>query len=61
MRVTWLICTLRVIMNMAWPPQFNEVGETLEPFNLKGEREEGYFDTNGNFVWRQTGEEPDAW
>jgi hypothetical protein len=41
--------------------QYNEVGEALEPFNLKGEREEGYFDVNGNFVWRQQGEEPDAW
>jgi hypothetical protein len=37
------------------------VGEIIEPFNLKGERDEGFFDTTGNFVWRKQREEPDAW
>ena len=29
---------------------FEEDGIRIEPFNLKQEREEGYFDENGNFV-----------
>ncbi|KAJ8598912.1 hypothetical protein CTAYLR_010235 [Chrysophaeum taylorii] len=38
----------------------NEAG--LEPFNLRSEREnDGFFDANGNFVWRREKEEPDAW
>jgi hypothetical protein len=49
------------LVYLCYSIQYNEVGEALEPFNLKGEREEGYFDVNGNFVWRQQGEEPDAW
>ncbi|KAG5180594.1 hypothetical protein JKP88DRAFT_349493 [Tribonema minus] len=40
---------------------FNEAGEVLEPFNLKNERQEGYFDTNGNFVWKMQDQETDAW
>ena len=35
--------------------------EGLEAFNLKDERARGYFDTEGNFVWRNQGAEPDAW
>ncbi|RWW07671.1 hypothetical protein GW17_00028933 [Ensete ventricosum] len=29
---------------------FEDDGIPIEPFNLKQEREEGYFDANGNFV-----------
>lgn len=29
---------------------FEDDGIQIEPFNLKQEREEGYFDANGNFV-----------
>lgn len=41
--------------------KFNEIGEVIEPFNLKNEREQGHFDTNMNFVWRKERAEPDAW
>lgn len=41
--------------------QFNEAGERMEPFNLKGEREEGYFDKTGNFIWRKEDNRTDAW
>ncbi|CAM9124486.1 unnamed protein product [Discosporangium mesarthrocarpum] len=39
----------------------NEAGDPVEPFNLRTERDLGYFDANGNFVWRTQDEEPDAW
>lgn len=32
--------------------QTNEAGDPIEPFNLRNERDLGYFDTNGNFVWK---------
>lgn len=32
--------------------QTNEAGDPIEPFNLRNERDMGYFDTNGNFVWK---------
>lgn len=33
--------------------QYNrEMGETMEPFNLKEERGQGYFDESAGFVWR---------
>ncbi|GLC52767.1 hypothetical protein PLESTB_000665900 [Pleodorina starrii] len=43
-----------------------EDGITFEPFNLKQEREEGYFDEDGNYVLRKQGgeegdDEKDAW
>jgi len=41
--------------------KFNEIGEVIEPFNLRNEREQGHFDTNMNFVWRKERAEPDAW
>ena len=42
--------------------KFNEVGERIEPFNLRSEREnDGFFDANGNFVWKKGDEEPDEW
>lgn len=41
--------------------QYNEAGEAMEPFNLREEREEGFFDMNGNFIWRKQSQEPDAW
>ncbi|CAN0564143.1 unnamed protein product, partial [Ectocarpus sp. 12 AP-2014] len=39
----------------------NEAGDPIEPFNLRNERDMGYFDTNGNFVWKQEDSERDAW
>eukprot|EP01041_Mallomonas_annulata_P000475 gene475-886_t len=41
--------------------KFNEIGEVIEPFNLRNEREAGHFDTNMNFVWKKERVEPDAW
>ena len=42
--------------------RFNEVGERIEPFNLRSERaNDGFFDANGNFVWKKDNEEPDEW
>ncbi|GAB2291996.1 hypothetical protein Dimus_026244 [Dionaea muscipula] len=41
---------------------FIEDGIQIEPFNLKNEREEGYFDAEGNFVeYVNDKEEKDAW
>eukprot|EP00628_Pelagophyceae_sp_CCMP2097_P014240 CAMPEP_0206819288 /NCGR_PEP_ID=MMETSP0975-20121206/11232_1 /ASSEMBLY_ACC=CAM_ASM_000399 /TAXON_ID=483370 /ORGANISM="non described non described, Strain CCMP2097" /LENGTH=486 /DNA_ID=CAMNT_0054361509 /DNA_START=25 /DNA_END=1485 /DNA_ORIENTATION=- len=42
--------------------RFNEGGDMIEPFNLRNERQnDGFFDANGNFVWKKDGEEPDEW
>jgi len=41
--------------------KFNELGEVIEPFNLRNEREKGHFDTNMNFVWKKDDVERDAW
>ncbi|KAG2483126.1 hypothetical protein HYH03_018016 [Edaphochlamys debaryana] len=41
-----------------------EDGVQFEPFNLKQEREEGFFDDEGNYVYKKQGEgedEKDAW
>ncbi|XP_042399319.1 CD2 antigen cytoplasmic tail-binding protein 2 homolog isoform X1 [Zingiber officinale] len=41
---------------------FEDDGIQIEPFNLKEEREEGYFDDNGNFVeYAKQNEIKDAW
>uniref|UniRef100_A0A1D1ZHE4 LIN1-like protein n=1 Tax=Anthurium amnicola TaxID=1678845 RepID=A0A1D1ZHE4_9ARAE len=41
---------------------FEDDGIQIEPFNLKQEREEGYFDTEGNYVeYVATNEIKDAW
>ncbi|WOK96243.1 hypothetical protein Cni_G04950 [Canna indica] len=41
---------------------FEDDGIQLEPFNLRQEREEGYFDANGNFVeYAKQNEIKDAW
>ncbi|XP_008790842.1 LIN1-like protein isoform X2 [Phoenix dactylifera] len=41
---------------------FEEDGIRIEPFNLKQEREEGYFDENGNFVeYASQHDIKDAW
>ncbi|XP_074577678.1 uncharacterized protein LOC141834126 [Curcuma longa] len=41
---------------------FEDDGIQIEPFNLKQEREEGYFDDNGNFVeYAKQNEIKDAW
>lgn len=31
--------------------QYNEAGDRMEPFNLKTERTEGYFDETVRFFW----------
>lgn len=42
--------------------EFDEAGVAFEPFNLKAERSEGYFDESGEYVRKKKGdEEPDAW
>ena len=41
--------------------QFNDAGEPMEPFNLKNERTEGYFDETGNFVWKKEMGQLDPW
>jgi hypothetical protein len=45
--------------------ELNELGDRVEPFNLKEERDMGRFDETGNFVWTRKdldeGEESDAW
>lgn len=41
--------------------QFNEMGEVIEPFNLKDEREAGGFDENMNYVFQKEKGEVDAW
>ena len=41
--------------------KFNEAGEAIEPFNLKNERDDGYFDENENYVFKKEKGEIDAW
>jgi hypothetical protein len=41
--------------------KFNEVGEVIESFNLRDERQLGNFDESGNFVFKKEGREVDAW
>ena len=33
----------------------------MEPFNLKNERTEGFFDETGNFVWKKEEGNADPW
>lgn len=40
---------------------FNEAGIAFEPFHLKKEREEGYFDADGNYIQYKLDEVKDAW
>ena len=40
---------------------FNEAGVAFEPFHLKKEREEGYFDPDGNYIQYKLDEVKDAW
>ena len=40
---------------------FNEAGIAFEPFHLKKEREEGYFDADGNYIQFKLDEVKDAW
>lgn len=46
---------------MLWFGQFNDAGEPIEPFNLRNERAEGYFDESGNFVWKKEVDASDPW
>lgn len=42
--------------------EFNEAGDAFEPFHLRQEREEGYFDDGGNYVWKKKdAEDNDPW
>jgi hypothetical protein len=41
--------------------KFNDVGEVIEPFNLRDERDSGHFDENMNFVFQKEKGEIDAW
>jgi hypothetical protein len=42
--------------------KFNDVGEVLEPFNMKNERDGGHIDSNMNFVYQKDQDgELDAW
>ncbi|KAG6409155.1 hypothetical protein SASPL_132189 [Salvia splendens] len=41
--------------------EFIDEGVPLEPFNLEQEREEGYFDDNGNYVEYMNKQIKDAW
>lgn len=42
--------------------KFNDIGEVMEPFNLKEERETGFYDESGNYVFRdEKHQEVDAW
>jgi hypothetical protein len=41
-----------------------DLGETIEPFNLKDDMDNGFFDPNGNYVWRRKDRDEgvkDAW
>ena len=40
---------------------FNEAGVAFEPFHLKKERSEGYFDAEGNYIQYRLDEVKDAW
>lgn len=60
----WLYCVSRI-----WPltcenlfeQAFNEAGIAFEPFHLKREREEGFFDSDGNYIQYKLDEVKDAW
>lgn len=41
--------------------QFNDAGEVLEAFNLRDERDGGFFDENMNYVFKKEKGEVDAW
>lgn len=45
----------------SFPSQYNEAGDRMEPFNLKNERTEGFFDETGNFVWKKEAGNADPW
>ena len=56
----------RMTKQFAWEEErmeeeFNEAGDKMEPFNLKAERTEGYFDETGNFVWKKEEGGGDPW
>jgi len=56
----------RMTKQFAWEEErmeeeFNEAGDKMEPFNLKAERTEGYFDETGNFVWKKEEGDGDPW
>lgn len=48
-------------MTRCYGQAFNEAGVAFEPFHLKKEREEGYFDPDGNYIQYKLDEVKDAW
>lgn len=56
----------RMTKQFAWEEErmeeeYNEAGDKMEPFNLKTERTEGFFDESGNFVWKKEEGGADPW
>ena len=49
------------VRNSCYGQAFNEAGVAFEPFHLKKEREEGYFDPDGNYIQYKLDEVKDAW
>ena len=49
------------VHDMCYGQAFNEAGVAFEPFHLKKEREEGYFDPDGNYIQYKLDEVKDAW
>ena len=41
--------------------KFNDAGEVVEAFNLRDERDGGFFDENMNYVFKKEKGEVDAW
>lgn len=40
---------------------YNEAGVAFEPFHLRKERQEGFFDAEGNYIQYRLEEVKDAW
>eukprot|EP01035_Chromulina_nebulosa_P019292 gene19292-25152_t len=41
--------------------EYNEAGDKMEPFNLRNDREIGFFDENMNFVFKKEKSDIDSW
>lgn len=41
--------------------RFTEDGVPIEPFNMRAERNSGYFDADGNYIEFREQEDTDAW
>lgn len=52
----------RVKGELGGQAHFDEEGQAFEPFNLRSERNEGFFDESGNYTWKKkTAEDYDPW